>query len=96
MRLWPLLGVVLASCGHPATVEECEFIVERITRLELEKRNPGQPKVVAEEVKKTKEAVRESTMNDCVGKRITDSALECVRSAKTPEEVVEGCFDGWK
>jgi hypothetical protein len=96
MRFWPLLPLVLVGCGHPATVEDCEAIVERIARLELEKRNPGQPEAVEREVQKTKDAVRQATMSQCVGKRITRSALECVRDARTSEQVVNECFNGWK
>ena len=94
--LWPCVWLFVGGCGHPATVEECEYIVERIARLEIEKRNPDNPKLVASEVEKTKAAVRESTMNECVGRRITDGALECVKNAKSSEEIVDGCFDGWK
>jgi hypothetical protein len=89
------LAVALASvgCGHPATVEECDEIVERIARLELEKRNPTDTAVVEEEVEATQQSLRESTMKDCVGKRITSRAMECVRNAKTSKEIIDDCFD---
>lgn len=87
------LGPFLAGCGHRATVEECEEIVERVARLELEKRMPGDPEGVAAEIEKTKAELRETTMKDCVGKRVTDSAMQCVRNAKSSKEIVETCFD---
>ncbi len=91
--LWPLAFAWLAfGCGYPATVEECEEIVERIARLELEKRKVD-PSEVAAEIESTKKAVRESTMKECVGKRITKQAMECVRRAKTSQEIVDACFD---
>jgi hypothetical protein len=96
MRPWPLLAAALVGCGHPATVEECEFIVERIVELELRQRNRGSPEVVRQEVDKTKEAVRESTMRQCVGKRVTEAAMDCVRNARTAREIVNDCFDGWR
>jgi hypothetical protein len=80
------------GCGHPATVEECEEIVERIARLELEQRKVDPAEVTAE-IDSTKKAVRESTMKECVGKRITKQAMECVRKAKTSQEIVDSCFD---
>jgi hypothetical protein len=94
-RGWVLIGVVLLGCGHPATAEECDLIVERIARLELEKRNAGDAEAIEAEVERTKQAVRDSTVKECIGKRITDGAMECVRNAKTPEEIVDDCFDGW-
>lgn len=73
-------------------MEECEEIVERIARLELEKRKVD-PAEVAREIESTKKAVRESTMKECVGKRITARAMDCVRKAKTSQEIVDSCFD---
>ena len=96
LRLWPFVGVLLVSCGHPASVAECELIVERIVELELQARNRGSPEVVQAEVEKTKAAVREATMARCVGRRITDAALQCVRDAQSSSEVVDDCFDGWR
>ena len=96
MRLWHWTGICLIGCGHPATVEECETIVERIAQLELQKRHPDKPELIQAEIAEAKAAVRESTAKDCVGRRITDSAMQCVRSAQSSEQIVEDCFDGWK
>lgn len=83
----------LAGCGHKASVEECNEIVERIARLELEKRLPNDPAGVEQQVEEMKQELRETTMKDCVGKRITARAMQCVRDAKTSKEIVETCFD---
>ena len=86
-----LLGV--AGCGRPATEAECEQILERTARLELRERmGEADAKLLDAEVNATKQAMRESMMNNCVGKRITESALECVREAQTTKELTEGCF----
>jgi len=81
------------GCGHPASVEECEEIVERIARLELEKKNAGNQQAISDEIEATKKSLRESTMKDCVGKRITPAAMRCVRGAKSSKQIVEECFD---
>jgi small lipoprotein (TIGR04454 family) len=81
------------SCGHPATEAECEAIVERVARLEIEKKNPGNAQAVQDEIEATKKSVRESMLKECVGRRITQKAMECVRTAKTGKEIVEDCFD---
>jgi hypothetical protein len=88
--LWTAL-LLATGCGHPATVAECEQIIERIARLELEERGLD-AKAVADEVESTKLAMRDRTMKECVGRRITDGALRCVRDAKRSEQIEE-CFD---
>ncbi|MCA9597657.1 MAG: hypothetical protein KC776_30300 [Myxococcales bacterium] len=87
------LALLLGGCGHPATEDECNEIVERVARLELEKQRPGDEKFVTEEIEATKESLRQSTLKQCVGKRITDKAMRCVRDAKTSKEIIEDCFD---
>ncbi len=82
----------VASCGRPATVEECEEIVARIAQLEIEQRGNLPQSEVAAEVEATKASLRETTMKDCAGKRVTDDAMKCVRSAKASADVID-CFD---
>lgn len=96
-RSWSV-GVVasalaVVACGRPATEAECDQILERTARLELQERlGAADAKLVEAEVQSTKQAMRESMLNKCVGKRITDGALECVRQAKTSKELAEDCF----
>lgn len=85
-----LLLVALVSCGRPATEKECDEIVARITELELKAR--GIAGNNAEEIKETKAALRKDTLRGCVGRRISDKALVCVRSAKTAQQIVNECF----
>jgi hypothetical protein len=85
--------LLLSACGRSATEQDCEQILEKAARLEMEERL-GKPdeKLVATEVAETKKAMRESMMSQCVGKRITDGALECVKNAKSSKELTEDCF----
>jgi hypothetical protein len=83
----------LAGCGKPATVEECEEIVERIARLKLQEKRPNDEKYILEEIDATKKALNDTTLKHCVGRRITDDAKRCMREAKTSKEIVEECFD---
>jgi len=80
------------GCGHPATDKECQEIVERIATLELEKDSNNSPKSVGAQVDETKKALAPNTMKDCVGKRITERAMQCVRSAKSSQQIVDDCF----
>jgi hypothetical protein len=82
---------VLAACGHPATPAECEEIVERVARLELEQAKLS-PETFAQELKIAKESFRKDMTKRCIGRRITDSAMQCVRQAKRAEQIEEECF----
>ena len=83
----------IAGCGHPASDKECQEIVERIATLELEKSNgSNDAKAVGEQVDETKKALATNTLKDCVGKRITERAMVCVRGAKTSQQIVDDCF----
>jgi hypothetical protein len=82
--------LLLAGCGRPATLDECNEIVSRITELEL--RSRGSAGQSAEMVKDTVEALKKTTLKDCVGRRIDDQAMSCVRNAQTTQQIVKECF----
>jgi hypothetical protein len=89
-----VVGILVATtvgCGHPASERECEQIVERIALLELERIDAGQS-VVAEEVKIAKESFRKEMRQKCIGRRVTNAAMECVRTAKTSRQIEDECF----
>jgi len=88
-----VLGFALSAvaCGHPATERECEEIVERIAVLELGGIDAGQS-FVAEEVKNAKESFRKEMRKKCVGRRITNSAMQCVRKATASRQIEDECF----
>ena len=81
------------GCGHPATNQECQEIVERIATLELQKSGaPGDARSVGAQVDETKKALSANTLKDCVGKRITERAMQCVRTASNSQQIVDDCF----
>ncbi|MFZ5891735.1 MAG: hypothetical protein ACOY0T_11830 [Myxococcota bacterium] len=93
MRLTAWLSLLLfcgVGCGRPATREECEEIVGRIAELELRAR--GVTGNNSDEVRATKDALEKTTLRDCVGRRISDKAMTCVRSATTTQQIVSECF----
>jgi hypothetical protein len=93
---WPLCLPALAllvGCGHPASDKECQEIVERIATLELEKTNgTTDAKSLGAQVDETKKALAMNTLKDCVGKRITDKAMQCVRTASSSQQIIDDCF----
>ncbi len=82
----------LLSCGRPATQEECEEIVERITKLELAAAYDVSASEVQREVDDAKRALHARMMKDCVGSRVSDAALECMRAA-TSSQKATACFE---
>jgi len=85
-----VVAASLLGCGRPATLDECNEIVTRITQLELKAR--GSAGQSAEMVKETLDALRKTTMKDCVGRRIDDGAMACVRGANSAAQIVSECF----
>lgn len=88
--LAPLLSI---GCGRPATMADCDEIVARIAELELRGAKSADPSSIAKEVADTKQAFQAKAKQECVGKRITERALKCVRNAKTAEEIVRECLN---
>jgi len=94
-RLLPfvLFGLLALGCGHPATEKECEEIADRVTQLELSSSPIGRdPDTAKEQLERTRSWVKESQLKSCVGRRITDAAMQCVRSAKKSTEITDHCF----
>lgn len=88
-----LLGALALGCGHPATVQECEEIADRVTELELQSSPAGRdPETAKEQLERTRSWVRESQLKSCVGRRITEGAMKCVRAAKKAQEITDNCF----
>jgi hypothetical protein len=85
--------LLLAACGHPATEQECQEIAERVVELELQSSPAGRdPETVKDHLERTRSWVKESQLKSCVGRRITDQAMSCVRAAKRAEEITDSCF----
>ena len=88
-----VLALSPAGCGRPATISDCEEIVAKIAELELRGAPAADPSSIAKEVADTKQAFQTKAKQECVGKRITERALTCVRNAKTAEEIVRECLN---
>jgi hypothetical protein len=90
-----LLGCSLllaAGCGKPATEADCEGIVARVTELELKRAQVSDPIQVQAQINDAKRSFRERALKDCVGKRLSKSALDCVAKATDAKQIVEDCF----
>jgi len=85
------LPLLLAGCGHPASERECEEIVARVATLELEQAHAATD-TVASEVKLAQEAFKKDMSRRCIGRRVTQAAMNCVRQAKSADQIEKECF----
>lgn len=85
-----VLGV--AGCGRPATKADCDVILEKSAMIELEAQKVTDQAEVAKRIEAVRTAQGEQLLAKCVGRRVTDKAMACVRTAKTAEQV-DRCLD---
>lgn len=83
----------LFGCGKPATEHECNEIITRTATLEYQAASKDRGPVDPAQIETIRARVKDSMMKNCVGKRITTKALQCVREAKSSKEIQEQCFD---
>lgn len=79
-------GLTLAGCGRKATREDCEAVVDKNVELQLKALGVVDPATV----NKRRDEMRASMKDDidkCVGKRVTDGMISCVKSAESTEKI---------
>ena len=76
----------LVACGRKATREDCELVVDRNIEVKLRADGVADPAVVQKRKDELKPSLKED-IDKCVGKRITDGMIKCVRAAETPEQI---------
>src|SRR5687767_2351035 len=79
-------SLLILGCGRKATRADCETVVDRNVEVKLVADGVTDPATIA----KRKDELRSSLKDDidkCVGKRITDGMMECVKKATTPEQI---------
>ena len=88
-----LMMLVIPSwgCGHEATREECEVILAKNAEFELRAQGISNGDEIQRRVSETK-AARPELLDACVGKRITDEAMQCVRDA-ADADAFEACLE---
>jgi hypothetical protein len=86
-RLPLLVAVLVTGCGHPASRAECDELFAKTAEIELRAQKVTDPKVIADRTAAAKEAEGETFAKTCLGKRITQRALECVRRATSAEQI---------
>lgn len=83
----------LPGCGRPATLQECEEIANQVATLEYEAASKTNTPPQPDQIQTIRARVHDAMMKGCVGKRITQRALQCVRAAKSADTIQKDCFD---
>ncbi len=85
---WVIASASLVlGCGRKATEADCQLIVDRNVEVTMRSMS-NQPDQAA--ITKKQEELRaemKDGLKDCVGRRVTDSMMDCVKSAKTQDEI---------
>ncbi|MDI1446522.1 hypothetical protein [Polyangium sp. 6x1] len=81
------LGFFGVGCGRPATRAECDEIFDKSAAIELAAQNVTDPAEVQKRTAAVRAARGDELVSKCVGRRITQRAMECVRKAGTAEQV---------
>jgi len=85
-RLLVATSLLVVGCGRKATREDCEMIVDRNIEVKLRADGVTDPSVI----QKRKDEIRPTLKEDidkCVGKRVTESMMTCVKTAETAEQI---------
>ncbi len=77
----------MAACGHPASQEECDEIFRHSAEIALKNQKITDPAEVEKYVAEARAAKGQAMRDECVGKRITEKAMQCVRTADTSEQL---------
>lgn len=89
----PLSVAIFASgCGHPATQQECEEILDKVVELELKGQNVNDPATLEQRKKSTREAKAKDLLPKCTGRKITAEAMTCIRQARSYDEIENRCL----
>jgi hypothetical protein len=77
---------VALGCGRKATQADCDLIVDRYVEVQLRAMNINDSATIDKRKAEMRQDVKDE-LRDCVGKRVTDGMLACVKSAQTNDEM---------
>lgn len=89
--LFALFAVAVCGCQQAST-EQCERIVERIVQLELKQQGIRSPALLEKRTKETLAQKKHQWLEGCVGQRISQTAIDCINRATTPEQITDSCL----
>lgn len=87
MRRW-LAPLLLVGCGHAATEEECRVLFDKSVEVEMREYVGANDEAIARKQGELRKEF-EADLGRCVGKRVTDDTVGCIRKASTKEQLNE-------
>lgn len=81
-----VLLLLVSACGRKATRDDCELIVDRNVEVKLKSEGTTDPAAIASS-KVTVRKTEQQRIDECVGKRVSDGMITCVKSAQTADEI---------
>ena len=75
-----------AGCGRKATKADCTAIVDRNVEVQMREMQITDPAAI----KKRQDEIRKelgAQLKDCIGKRVTNRMMECVKKAETADAI---------
>jgi hypothetical protein len=81
-----LAALVSVGCGRKATEEDCRTIIDKNVEIQMKSMNITDPAAI-DKKKAEMRAEFEADLKGCVGKRVTDGMMECVKKAQKPDEI---------
>lgn len=80
------ISLFLVGCGRKATRADCELVVDRNVEVKLRADGLTDPGLIQKRKEELRASLRED-IDKCVGKRVTEGMLSCVKTAETPEQI---------
>ena len=80
------LGLSQVACGRKATEADCDLIIDRNTEVAMKAINITDHTAIAKKQAQIRTDMKEE-LKDCVGRRISDSIIACVRAAQSTDDI---------
>jgi protein required for attachment to host cells len=81
-----LAAPMMVGCGRKATHEDCEVVVDKNVELQLKALGVTDPAIVTKRRDEMRAAMHDD-IDKCVGKRVTDGMMKCVKAAETADKI---------
>lgn len=85
-----VLGVVAVGsmgCGRKASEADCQLIIDRNVELQMKAMNIVDPALITKKQEELRAEMKDDSRGDCIGRRVTDAMMDCVRKAKSTDEI---------
>jgi len=80
------LLLALSGCGRKATEADCQLIVDQNVAVQMKAMSITDPAAIQKKQEDLR-AELQGEMKDCIGRRVTDSMMACVKNAQTTDEI---------